>query len=292
MRVEKLGLEHQTILDEAFNKLNVKLVEYSFSNCYLFRREHNFEVVINSNLYIKGKTRDGHSYIMPTVRLKDISIYDLFETTQEVDFLYPIPDEWMNDISPSLVADASYLEADSDYLYTLDKIQNYPGRYLSGKRNLVHQFVDHYSYTSFPLTPERKDDAQIVLDLWQTQMKEDKADNDYFPCQDALGLIERLNMSGKIYYIDNKPVGFTLGNPISEETYDLHFVKADKSYKGIYQFINQDFAKTLDGKLIYINFEQDLGNPALHQSKNSYMPDKLLVKRRLKLNSQRLLAGG
>lgn len=290
MKVEKIDLKHQAILDEAFKKLNIKLVEYSFSNCYLFRREHDFEVVQNGHLYVRGKTHDGRRYLMPTQRLRDLPLHELSECMHDIEFLYPIPDEWMGDLSPALIESATYIEADSDYLFTLDKIQHYPGRYLSGKRNLVHQFVDQYDYSSFPLSPDRKNDAQIVLDTWQSQMHEEKSENDYYACQDALGLINQLKLSGKIYYIDNKPVGFALGNPISEETYDLHFVKADKNFKGIYQFINQDFAQSLNGKLVYINFEQDLGNPALHQSKSSYGPDQLLVKRRVRLNLHRLMA--
>lgn len=281
MRIENVGLEHQELLTHAFQTLSVNLSEYSFANCYLFRREHDFKIVYSDHLFLAGITRDKHRFLMPTVRLNEIPQAELRALMHDYEFIYPIPDEWLDDLSQECLENAYYVDAESDYFYKIDKLQLYPGRHLSAKRNLVHQFVDHYPYMSYPLTPNYVDDALLILDIWQNTMEESVNESDYFPCMDALNGIEKLHLRGKIYYIEDKPVGFALGEQMNPDVFDLHFVKADKFYKGIYAFINQDFAQSLDGEFKYVNFEPDLGNPNLQHSKSSYQPDQRLRKWRI-----------
>ncbi len=283
MKLEKIGLQHQALLQELFYKLDVRLTEYSFDNAYLFRREHDFELIMTERLYLAGKTRDGHRFLMPIFRLKEAPLQELRVLLEDKEFLYPIPEDWLQDIPVDQIQKTTYEDADTDYWFSLPKIQNYPGRNLASKRNLVHQFTRNYVCEAIPLTENQREDAQQILDFWQSSMHETFTQTDYYPCQDALNNLSRLQLKGMMYYVDRKPVGFALGCHYIPEAFDLHFVKADKSYKGIYAFINQHFAQSLDETVKYINFEQDLGNPDLHHSKNSYQPDALLKKYRISL---------
>jgi hypothetical protein len=61
----------------------------------------------------------------------------------------------------------------------------------------------------------------------------------------------------------------------------LHFAKALTTYKGIYQFLYNDFANILPKRYEFINFEQDLGKTALRMAKTSYYPDILGKKYRM-----------
>jgi hypothetical protein len=70
--------------------------------------------------------------------------------------------------------------------------------------------------------------------------------------------MEQLQLSGRIYCIEKKPIGFTLGEPLSENVYVVHFAKASELYKGVYQYIYQDHALHLEDHYHYINMEQDL----------------------------------
>ena len=66
MRIEPFSLEHREIFEPRFLKMGLDLSDYSFSNLYLFRKVHQLEVVFSKDIYIKGKTRDGLNYLMPT----------------------------------------------------------------------------------------------------------------------------------------------------------------------------------------------------------------------------------
>ncbi|MGL4368801.1 MAG: phosphatidylglycerol lysyltransferase domain-containing protein [Spirochaetota bacterium] len=107
--------------------------------------------------------------------------------------------------------------------------------------------------------------------------------SDYYSCAEALSNIEGFLLTGVIYYIDDAPAGFVLGEKITHDTYALHFAKGITDYKGLYQFMYNHFAKTLHGSCSWINFEQDLGIAALRQAKESYQPDAMGHKYRVKL---------
>jgi hypothetical protein len=52
----------------------------------------------------------------------------------------------------------------------------------------------------------------------------------------------------------------------------IHFEKAIDTYKGVFQYINQNFAASLPESFTYINREQDLGDEGLRQAKLTYRP--------------------
>lgn len=279
MLTTPLSLDHQKTLTERFRELNSHISEYTFANAYLFRDIHQFEVVSDFEIFLKGKTRDGFTYLMPTRPLNRIDISKLLQIWKEVDFLFPIQEEWMTALDPTLFA-KEYNPNDSDYLYATNKMRTYPGRHLAGRRNLVKQFKETYPVKSFPLAPKYVPDALTVLEEWRTNSHQDDQ-TDYAACREALEKIAILGLSGIIYCVDTKPVGFVLGEELNKETYVIHFAKTNVLYKGIYQYMYQDCAQKLDDRFQFINLEQDLGEPGLGHAKRAYQPEKLIPKYRL-----------
>ncbi len=76
-----------------------------------------------------------------------------------------------------------------------------------------------------------------------------------------------------------------LGEEVNDETYVLHFAKALTKFKGIYQFMFNNFAKVLPPKYRYLNLEQDLDKENLRVFKSSYIPDRMLRKARVRRRS-------
>ena len=89
-------------------------------------------------------------------------------------------------------------------------------------------------------------------------------------------------MRGAVYYVDGKPAGYALGEPIAKaRMFAVHFEKATGDYKGIYQFINQAFAQALPPYFRQVNREQDLGDEGLRQAKMTYRPSGFVRKYRV-----------
>lgn len=265
------------------------LSEYSFADSYLFRAVHHYELLRGKNLYLRGTMRQSpHRYLMPLQPLGEIDPHELIPLlAKEADFLFPIPKRWLP-LFASEYFTATHDDGDSDYVYTVEKMRHYPGRHLSGKRNLVKQFLEKYAPTSYPLTVERVADAVVVLESWRSTV-ESHDETDYSSCLQSLELWEKLmGLQGVIYYVEGRPVGLLIGEPLTARVYVIRFLKALKEYKGLYQYIYQDFARELGGDFFFLNLEQDLGIPALAQAKSSYVPDCRCQKLRIALSSQLL----
>jgi hypothetical protein len=163
-----------------------------------------------------------------------------------------------------------------DYLYRRQDLAVLGGRYYHKKRNLIKAFVTSHNYAARPLREEYIADALQVLDDWRSG--NDQA-GDYEAAREALEQIDYLQLCGGIYYVEERPVAYALGEELAGmATYLIHFEKAVSGYKGLYQFINQSFAAVLPEDYETINREQDMGDQGLRQAKLSYKPTGFIEK--------------
>jgi hypothetical protein len=281
MKREPLELKHKDLLAPRLSAIKNHVSEYCFPNLYLYRDVHEYEVLVNDEIYIAGLSYDGKRYLIPTRDIKDMDIEKLLEAAKNFDFIYPVPEEWLVFFKGINGVSYTFEEGDSDYLYLSDKMGSYPGRWLHKKRNLKKQFEEAYEHMGLPLTTERLEDAKLILDGWSEVSNQQKNETDYYPCMEALERYDELSLCGGIYYADGEPAGFALGEEVSPETFVLHFSKGLIKFKGIYQYIFSSFANILPSNYMYINIEQDMNNEALRRSKRSYRPDILLKKYRV-----------
>jgi hypothetical protein len=283
---EQLALDHKGLLAERFKKIDVSLSEYSFANLYLFRHRHDYKVMIDGkDVFVSGRTYNGMSYIMPTIDIgKDdpetaAYIDKLIGVAgADYDLIFPIPEEWLKKFEG---AREDYVEEDSDYIYTVEKLSTYKGQKLHGQKNLLNQCKNLYEPYAKPLTKERLNDAKEIVDQWLKDTGVAKSGVDYHQCMEALDLNEELVLCGLIYYAGQEPAGFLIGENINKSMFALHFAKAKRKFKGIYQFMYNDFANILPQHYEWLNFEQDLGISALKIAKSSYHPDRKLKKYRI-----------
>ena len=82
-----------------------------------------------------------------------------------------------------------------------------------------------------------------------------------------------LKIDGGVILIDGKVEAFTLGELLNEQRAVVHIEKANSENPGLYAMINQQFCENRWRDLLYINREQDLGEPGLRKAKLSYYPD-------------------
>lgn len=277
METTPLCLKHSTILQPLFQSLALCLSEYSFTSRFLFRRENEIQISFdNSMVWLRGKKKNGTTYLMPTVDLRKIPAQILLEKLKEVDCFYPIPESWISSFNSDYFR-IDYNRDDSDYLFKREKIADYPGRNLSAKRNLVKQFLDSYTVRIIPYGKEHYEDGLLILKQWQNSIKGKEADS--FACKDGLQFAGELGLLGYIIYIDEQPAAFILGEVFQPHLFVIHFAKGLTQYKGIYPFLFKELANRLSEREIScLNWEEDLGIEGLRQSKLSYQPNTLASK--------------
>ena len=278
MHVEPLDFHHRDLLQDRFQNLQLDISEYSFANLFLFRHTHQYEMMtLDEKLFIKGTSYDKKTYAMPTYDISTENEEFLRSLLQHVDMLYPIPEVWAKPLIHKGFQIHS-LDDDNDYIFCVDTLKQYSGRHLASRRNLVAQFKSQYQATISPISPSTIDQALQVVSSWSKQHKGQQVD-DSSACREAIKNCERLHLTGMLFSVEEIPVGFIIGEPLMREMFVLHFAKADIQYKGIYQFMYQEFAKAASNYR-FLNWEQDLGEPGLRQAKKSYAPQHLVKKMR------------
>ncbi|MBF0232327.1 MAG: DUF2156 domain-containing protein, partial [Desulfamplus sp.] len=171
-----------------------------------------------------------------------------------------------------------------DYLYQRERLADLPGRHYHKKRNLIRAFVNNHNYEARPLLEEYLPDALEILDKWRKNRADNgNDDGDYHAAEEALKKSEQLQLCGCIYYVEDEPVAYSLGEELACGTsFVIHFEKAVSGYKGLWQFVNQAFASIITEHYETINREQDLGDEGLRHAKLSYHPTDFVKKYKIR----------
>ena len=270
--------------------------EFTFAGLFLFRKRYQYRVSrLEDKTFIISGVQPAHAhnageeertfFMTPCAAPGRGILEELFKTH----------DYWKNISESVLIPERKRLEEwgavfaedrdNFDYLYPRADLAELRGKKYHKKRNLVAQFLKSCSHEERPLTSELIPEAMNVLETWRADKGED---GDYAACREALELFAELNMKGMLFYIDGRPAGWCLGEPIARgRIFTIHFEKGLDGYKGIYQFINKAFAATLPEYFTYINREQDLGDEGLRQAKMTYRPSGFVRKYTGILNNER-----
>ena len=96
MNSQPLALHHHPLFHDRLRAIEIPISEYSFPNLYLFRETHRYEVIKDGDeIWIRGRSYDGHAYLMPTRDVRKMDPEYLSRITGTADYLYPIPEEWL-----------------------------------------------------------------------------------------------------------------------------------------------------------------------------------------------------
>ena len=123
-----------------------------------------------------------------------------------------------------------------------------------------------------------------MLDVWtedNAERLEESVADEHDAIIRAFAVYERLGLDGGVLFSGERIIGFSIGELVSRNCFNVHFEKAEGSIRGAYPMVCREFVRMLMAKypeLEYINREDDMGIEALRRSKLSYKPEYLLQK--------------
>lgn len=174
-----------------------------------------------------------------------------------------------------------------DYCYTVEKLATLTGKKLHAKRNHIHRFEENYpNWRVEEIGSGNLEQCLALARDWERAEAEAGLDDRNEQAGQAAFYAaarnyEALGLEGLILYGEEKPLAFTMGRAIGEEAYDVFFEKAYADVQGAYPMINREFARWVrqhHPNIVYLNREDDMGEPNLRKSKLSYHPDLMLEK--------------
>ena len=173
----------------------------------------------------------------------------------------------------------------NDYVYSVESLRNLSGKKLAKKKNLISQFKR--LYPDYYLKEITGNDYDEILDFSYYWKEAQNRQDDYLDIEfEAIKLMlknwDLLPSKGLKLYAENKLCAFAIYSPQTEEMVTVHFEKFDPNVKGAAQLINHETALRVEDSILFINREQDMGDPGIRQAKRSYQPLSMMPYYRLK----------
>ncbi len=170
---------------------------------------------------------------------------------------------------------------DWDYVYSVEKLTTLAGRKLHGKRNHIARFKDNEDWKFEIISEENFEECLDMNRTWcdlYEQNKDANIDPEKCAVKRAFDNYRELGLTGGLLRLNGKVIAYTLGEPVTDEAFVIHFEKAFADIQGAYPMINQQFVENCLQDYKYVNREEDMGNEGLRKAKMSYDPEILLEK--------------
>ncbi len=277
-----LQFSDKALFDSMFNLFQPQMSELTFANLYLFRKVHNYKLsMLNGSIVVFGRGYDGLEYFLPPLGGDEAAASEKMLK----DGLMLFGDEefiagWSDGDNSDRVEDRDSF----DYLYLREEMATLPGNRFHKKKNRISYFTARHEYQTDLLSTGDVADCRKLLLTWHRSVNfiRDKAvDFDFEACDEALVMLKELGLQGVVVRVDGIVSAFALGEKLNDNTAVCHFEKADPYMEGLAQLVNREFSIRLFNDCIYINREQDLGEPGLRNAKLSYHPVRLVTKFRI-----------
>ena len=164
----------------------------------------------------------------------------------------------------------------ADYVYETEKLASLAGKKLHAKRNHINKFKNLYPDWSYEtLTDDNVEDCFQMALKWRNKNGcEDDPEKNAEMCVtlNSLRLYKELGLRGGVLKAGGQIVAFTVGEPVSDDTFVVHIEKAFAEVDGAYPMINQQFVQHECMEYEYVNREEDTGAEGLRKAKLSYRP--------------------
>lgn len=263
--------------------------EYTFGNLYIWSTAYNTEICKYKDFLIVrwGRGQDiKYSLPLGEGDFTDAinAIIDDAKTLGITPEIYGITEGYLYLLQEAFTGKFTYScdDANSDYIYSVEKMASLSGKKYHGKRNHITNFKKNNPNWKFEKIRRENIDECIALHTRWINDK-DPDDEDYsFEFEAVLTAFEHyeeLGFVGGLIRVDGEVIAYTLGEAqMNSKCFVSHIEKAPADVQGAYPIICQEFTKNCLMDFEYVNREEDLGIEGLRRAKQSYYPEILLKK--------------
>lgn len=180
---------------------------------------------------------------------------------------------------PEKLGNLEPMSGESDYIFHIDKLAELEGAGYSELRRRVKQFISSYGERSLfkAIEPE---DIPNIIDFQNQWMEENRKlgkvsedlELEHQMVLKILSIWPRQGMIGAVLFIDEKIAGYNVVSELDIHSVEGFFLKADYSYKGIYQYIQNQFYKHFLKDYVIVNACGDCDLEGLRKTKLAQNP--------------------
>lgn len=285
-----LSLAHNKLMRRVTTKFP-PYSDYSFISLYSWDTTETIGVsLLHDNIVVRFT--DYHSNeiflsLLGTAKLSDTlqALFDYCQAKHIVSELRLIPHSVISAFGAELedVYDITEDHDNHDYIVSTENVSH--GKIGRSKRKVAKYFQETYGENSVtkPLDLNDPDMVAIIKNLVEAWVsgRGGRADDkkELVAIDRCLHHATELGLRGTGTYVNNRLEAFILFDSLEKHTAILHFGKANRGYKGMFDHLKIEVAKQLYKEHVkYMNFEQDLGIEGLRNDKSQFRPVELLRK--------------
>ncbi len=265
---------------------------FNFTNLWAWDISADREIVkLNENLVIRFtdyKTKEPFLSFLGTNKCKKtvlalLSFANDSKISPELRFITEESAKYLQAVDLLVKEDSGNF----DYLFSPHKLAMLQGVKFKELRQLARKFSEKYPEAIFSvedindLSIQKK--IYLMLRQWECRKKmQNKTCNLAFEEKALCRLLKNSKNYRLILtcvFLHDIMIGFSIDEALPNRNAIAHFIKADNSFRGVYEFLNRELAEyltTLD--IISWNWQQDLNIKNLREAKLGYRPVAFLKK--------------
>lgn len=270
------------------HEFNSKSCDYSFANNFIWAKTNNIGYIILNGSYCL--MNDNHGDVIYTYPAGNGDIKAVVEALMDDAKERRIPFR-LRGILPEGIA---RLEAvfpgvfeftpnrnEFDYVYNVESLTSLTGKKYQSKRNHIARFKDNPNWSYEEINEQNIEECFEMNKQWCIMngcIENNGLRHEYCAVKTAFDHFFELKLNGGLIRRDGRVVAFSMGEPLSSDTYVVHIEKAFADIQGAYPMINREFIAHNCQSFQYVNREEDTGDEGLRKTKLSYHPEILLEK--------------
>lgn len=262
--------------------------EYSFANMMVWREHFDTQVALVEDAVVVRFGGDCPHYLAPAGKETRRALQVLYEDARAAGtplYVFGYDDEALARLETQyrILARQEYRD-EFDYLYRTEALATLAGREYHAKRNHITAFSRENAWCYEELCDDNAADVLWATDTWFHERVAVCGDEDGALLAENRAVHELMvhrretELRGGLIRVAGKVVAFTLGAPLTADTFDTLVEKALPGYEKAYAVINREFARHSIGDFTYVNRENDVGLEGLRRAKLSYRPTALIKK--------------
>ena len=288
LHFEEVTLKDREWIDPLLTMSGRKSLDYNFTTAFVWRNIYNYHIAHMDDYFLLRADPQNPVYQFPAGQGPVEPVILALQAdaaragvTLKLNAVLPEHKEKLEEAFPGKFS--FDLDRDgADYVYETRSLATLSGKKLSAKRNHINRFLENNPNWQYePLSQDNINDVRQMNTVWMMQAGCDPdmaLTDEYCAVESALRYYDELGLSGGLLRVEGKVIAFSIGDPLNDDTFLVHFEKAFSDIQGAYPMINQQFIQHTCLDYAFVDREEDAGVTGLRQAKLSYRPAMLVEK--------------
>ena len=273
-----LSSENYARITEFNNTYPTVSCEWSLSNLMLYQDTYWWHIAVKDGRLWIASFKEQYLFYPKGKPVSAVELKDVLKSLSAC-----CPGEWIcGDVPEDFQAgdelDMTFDPGEADYIYDLEHLASFRGNKLRKRHNQVRQFDREYE-VRWQVKNVEFSHLDSIIEFARTQsgaMWESPSGTEEklaFNRLKELWNNEAAGLAGVMLEVDGSMCGFSIYSPLTADTVDIHFEKADHSYRGCGAKLTAVLVEHLLAENYrFMNREQDLNEPGLRRAKEALDP--------------------